>query len=235
RARHHQHDARQDPAGFRRPRQAARCDGEGRRRLRAGDRAVQGRRHRRCSARGAVAARGRGVVREILERPAGTHHAEKLGGGIEGRGAGGAHMSAPSLRSSPEWKALAKHWQSLRGTTLQQLFDADGERGTRLTAEGAGLYLDYSKNLVTGETLRLLQRLAKARGVFARRDAMFRGDRINETERRAVLHVALRAPRGERIFVDGKDVVPEVHEVLNRMAAFSDKVRSGEWRGHTGN
>ncbi|MES2405505.1 MAG: glucose-6-phosphate isomerase [Pseudomonadota bacterium] len=143
-------------------------------------------------------------------------------------------MSAPSLRSSPEWKALAKHWQSLRGTTLQQLFDADGERGTRLTAEGAGLYLDYSKNLVTGETLRLLQRLAKARGVFARRDAMFRGDKINETEKRAVLHVALRAPRGERIFVDGKDVVPEVHEVLDRMAAFSDKLRSGEWRGHTG-
>jgi len=144
-------------------------------------------------------------------------------------------MSAPSLRSSPEWKALAKHWQSLRGTTLKQLFDADDQRGIRCIAEGAGLHLDYSKNLVTGETLRLLQRLAKARGVFARRDAMFRGDRINETERRAVLHVALRAPRGERIFVDGKDVVPEVHEVLDRMAAFSDKVRSGEWRGHTGN
>jgi glucose-6-phosphate isomerase len=143
-------------------------------------------------------------------------------------------VSAPSLRSSPEWQALAKHWQALRGTTLKQLFDADGERGTRLTAEGAGLYLDYSKNLVTGETLRLLQKLAKARGVFARRDAMFRGDKINETEKRAVLHVALRAPRGEKIFVDGKDVVPEVHEVLDRMAAFSDKVRSGEWRGHTG-
>ena len=143
-------------------------------------------------------------------------------------------MSAPSLRSSPEWRALAKHWQALRGTTLKQLFDADAQRGTRLTAEGAGLYLDYSKNLATDETLRLLQRLAKARGVFARRDAMFRGDRINETEKRAVLHVALRAPRGERILVDGKDVVPEVHEVLDRMAAFSDKVRSGAWRGHTG-
>jgi len=143
-------------------------------------------------------------------------------------------VSTPSLRFSPEWQALAKHWQSLRGTTLKQLFDSDGERGTRLTAEGAGLYLDYSKNLVTGETLRLLQKLAKARGVFARRDAMFRGDKINETEKRAVLHVALRAPRGEKIFVDGKDVVLEVHEVLDRMAAFSDKVRSGEWRGHTG-
>ncbi|HEY8229866.1 MAG TPA: glucose-6-phosphate isomerase [Rhodanobacteraceae bacterium] len=143
-------------------------------------------------------------------------------------------MSTPSLRSSPEWKALAKHWQSLRSTTLKQLFDADDQRGMRCIAEGAGLHLDYSKNLVTGETLRLLQRLAKARGVFARRDAMFRGDRINETEKRAVLHVALRAPRGEKIFVDGRDVVPEVHDVLDRMAAFSDKVRSGEWRGHTG-
>ena len=143
-------------------------------------------------------------------------------------------MSTPSLRSSPEWKALAKHWQALRGTTLKQLFDADGERGTRLTAEGAGLYLDYSKNLVNDVSLRLLQKLAKARGVFARRDAMFRGDKINETEKRAVLHVALRAPRSERILVDGKDVVPEVHEVLDRMAAFSDKVRSGAWRGHTG-
>ena len=136
-------------------------------------------------------------------------------------------MSTPSLRSSSEWKALAKHWQSLRGTTLKQLFDADGQRGTRCTAEGAGLYLDYSKNLVTGDTLRLLQRLAKARGVFARRDAMFRGDKINETEKRAVLHVALRAPRDEVIRVDGKNVVPEVHDVLDRMAAFSDNVRSG--------
>src|SRR6185312_9609976 len=143
-------------------------------------------------------------------------------------------MSAPSLRSSPEWRALAKHWQALRGTTLKQLFDADSQRGARCGAEGAGLHLDYSKNLVNGETLRLLQKLAKARGVFARRDAMFRGDRINETERRAVLHVALRAPRGERIVVDGRDVVPEVHEVLDRMAAFSDKLRSGAWRGHTG-
>ena len=112
-------------------------------------------------------------------------------------------MNAPSLRALPEWKALARHWQSLRGTTLGQLFDADAARGTRLVAEGAGLYLDYSKNLVTDETLRLLRKLAKARGVFARRDAMFRGDRINETEKRAVLHVALRAPHGEKIFVDG--------------------------------
>jgi len=139
-----------------------------------------------------------------------------------------------SLTKSAEWRALARHWQSLRGTTLKQLFDADAGRGTRLVAEGAGLYLDYSKNLVTGETLRLLRQLAQARGVFDRRDAMFRGDKINETERRAVLHVALRAPRNERILVDGANVVPEVHDVLDRMAAFSDKVRSGEWRGHSG-
>ncbi|HET6912170.1 MAG TPA: glucose-6-phosphate isomerase, partial [Rhodanobacteraceae bacterium] len=112
--------------------------------------------------------------------------------------------------------------------------DADARRGTRLVAEGAGLYLDYSKNLVTGETLRLLRQLAQARGVFDRRDAMFRGDKINETERRAVLHVALRAPRNERILVDGANVVPEVHGVLDRMAAFCSKVRDGEWKGHSG-
>ena len=139
-----------------------------------------------------------------------------------------------SLTASPEWQALRAHWRSLYGTTLKQLFADDAQRGDRLVVEGAGLYLDYSKNLVTDETLRLLQELARARGVEQRRDAMFRGDKINETEKRAVLHVALRAPRGEKFFVDGKDVVPEVHEVLDRMAAFSDKVRSGEWRGHTG-
>ncbi len=142
-------------------------------------------------------------------------------------------MSA-ALRATTEWQALARHWRALRGTTLRQLFDADPDRGTRCTAEGAGLHLDYSKNLVTAETLRLLQRLAAARGVAARRDAMFRGDKINTTEQRAALHVALRAPHGEQIFIDGKDVVPEVHAVLDRMAAFCDKVRSGEWRGDTG-
>ncbi|HJR15045.1 MAG TPA: glucose-6-phosphate isomerase [Rhodanobacteraceae bacterium] len=143
-------------------------------------------------------------------------------------------MNAPSLRSTPEWRALARHWQALRGTTLKQLFDDDAKRGVRLAIEGAGLYLDYSKNLVTDETLRLLRQLAKARGVFDRRDAMFRGEKINETEKRAVLHVALRAPSNERILVDGVNVVPEVHHVLDRMAAFSDKLRSGEWRGHSG-
>ncbi|HEX5354265.1 MAG TPA: glucose-6-phosphate isomerase [Rhodanobacteraceae bacterium] len=143
-------------------------------------------------------------------------------------------MSAPSLRRLPEWRALADHWRGLRGATLKQLFDKDTRRGTRLVTEGAGLYLDYSKNLVSDESLRLLQRLARARGVFERRDAMFRGDKINATEKRAVLHIALRAPRGEVIRVDGQNVVPEVHAVLDRMAAFCDKVRSGEWRGHSG-
>ncbi|HET7611106.1 MAG TPA: glucose-6-phosphate isomerase [Rhodanobacteraceae bacterium] len=143
-------------------------------------------------------------------------------------------MTQSSLRSSAEWGALANHWRGLRGTTLKELFGEDPARGTRLVAEAAGVYFDYSKNLVTSETLRLLQRLAKARGVLARRDAMFRGDKINETERRAVLHVALRAPREARIVVDGEDVVPGVHGVLERMAAFSDKVRRGEWRGHSG-
>src|SRR5579875_2682241 len=207
--------------------------------MRKGDRRIQGSRHRRRAACGAVAARGRGGLREILERPAGPDRAEKRRAGTQGGRKGSARMKAaasrqPDLRESPEWRALEKHWQTLRGTTLRQLFDADPKRGERLAAEGAGLYLDYSKNLVTRETLRLLQRLAKARGVFARRDAMFRGDRINETEKRAVLHVALRAPRGEVIRVDGKDVVAEVHAVLGRMAAFCDKVRSGEWRGHSG-
>src|SRR5690348_15373697 len=132
-----------------------------------------------------------------------------------------------SLTESAEWQALQVHWESLRGSTLTQLFADDPDRGDRLVVEGAGLYLDYSKNLVTSETLKLLQNLARARGVEQRRDAMFRGDRINETEKRAVLHVALRAPRNAWIEVDGENVVPEVHAVLDRMAAFSDKVRSG--------
>jgi glucose-6-phosphate isomerase len=139
-----------------------------------------------------------------------------------------------SLTESAEWQALSAHWESLRGTTLTQLFSDDPDRGDRLVVEGAGLYLDYSKNLVTAETLRLLQDLARARKVEQRRDAMFRGDRINETENRAVLHVALRAPRNAWIEVDDENVVPEVHAVLDRMAAFSERVRNGEWKGHSG-
>jgi glucose-6-phosphate isomerase len=132
------------------------------------------------------------------------------------------------------WQALATHYQQIKDVHLRQLFADDPGRGERLTAEGAGLYLDYSKNRITDETVRLLLDLAQARGVAERRDAMFRGDKINITEQRAVLHVALRAPRDARILVDGHDVVPKVHQVLDAMAKFAEQVRSGAWRGHTG-
>jgi glucose-6-phosphate isomerase len=134
----------------------------------------------------------------------------------------------------PSWKALQAHHQQLRDLQLRELFAQDPTRGERLTAEGAGIYLDYSKNRVTDETLALLQRLAGEVGLRQRIDAMFRGDKINLTEDRAVLHVALRAPRGQHIEVDGQDVVPEVHQVLDEMASFSEQVRSGDWKGHTG-
>ncbi len=140
----------------------------------------------------------------------------------------------PLLTRRPEWAALHDHFQKIRDTHLRALFADDPRRGERLTAEAAGLYLDYSKHRLTDETLRLLVRLAEASGLRARIDAMFRGDKINLTEDRAVLHVALRAPRGQVIRVDGADVVPGVHEVLDRMAAFADRVRSGAWTGHTG-
>ena len=132
------------------------------------------------------------------------------------------------------WHALQTHYQQVSGLHLRQLFANDARRGERLVAEGAGLYLDYSKNRVTDETIRLLLQLADECGVMARRDAMFRGEKINVTEQRAVLHVALRAPRDARILVDGHDVVPDVHQVLDRMSAFAQRVRSGEWLGHTG-
>jgi len=143
-------------------------------------------------------------------------------------------MSATELTASPEWKALRSHFDSVKNLELRALFANDPKRGERLALEAAGLYLDYSKNRLTDETIRLLLELAKARGVAERRDAMFKGEKINTSENRAVLHVALRAARDQRILVDGKDVVPEVHAVLDRMAAFSDKVRSGAWAGHGG-
>ena len=138
------------------------------------------------------------------------------------------------LTEAPSWHALQAHYEKIKDIQLRQLFADDPNRGDRLAAEAAGLYLDYSKNRITDETIRLLIQLAKERGVADRRDAMFRGEKINITEDRAVLHVALRAPRGTQIKVDGVDVVPEVHAVLDKMAAFSDRVRSGEWKGHTG-
>ncbi len=140
----------------------------------------------------------------------------------------------PPLTSSPAWRALRAHHQAIGDAHLRQIFADDPARGTRLTAEAAGLYLDYSKHRVTDETLRLLLALAHERGLAARIEAMFTGEKINVTEDRAVLHVALRAPRNERIIVAGADVVPAVHEVLDRMAAVADDIREGRWVGHTG-
>ncbi len=138
------------------------------------------------------------------------------------------------LTERPSWRALTAHHREIAGTSLRELFAADPARGERLTAEAVGLYLDYSKHRVTDETLRLLLALAEESGLRGRIDAMFGGEKINVTEDRAVLHVALRAPRESTILVDGENVVPEVHEVLDRMAAFADRVRSGAWTGHTG-
>jgi glucose-6-phosphate isomerase len=143
-------------------------------------------------------------------------------------------MGTPSLRMRPAWASLQKHYHDVAGLHLRQLFAEDRMRGERLTAEAAGIYLDYSKNRITDETLRLLLQLARESGLRERIDAMFRGDRINVSENRAVLHVALRAPRGSSIMHDGQNVVPEVHAVLDRMADFAHRVRSGAWKGHTG-
>jgi glucose-6-phosphate isomerase len=134
----------------------------------------------------------------------------------------------------PAWNALADHHQSVRELHLRKLFADDSTRGERMTAEAVGLYLDYSKNLITDETLKLLLQLADESGLRERIDAMFRGEKINVTENRAVLHVALRAPRGASIVVDGENVVPQVHAVLDKMADFSNRVRSVGWKGHTG-
>src|SRR5579885_2685229 len=144
--------------------------------------------------------------------------------------------SAPARPAgqSPAWKALAAHHEEIGKLHLRQLFAGDPARGERLTAEAAGIYLDYSKNRITDETLRLLLQLAGESRVAEKRDAMFRGEKINVTENRAVLHVALRAPRGATIVVDGENVVLQVHEVLNKMAAFSSRIRSGDWKGYTG-
>jgi glucose-6-phosphate isomerase len=138
------------------------------------------------------------------------------------------------LTQSRAWKALQAHYEQVRGLHLRDLFAGDPGRGERLAVDALGLFFDYSKNRVTDETIKLLFDLTRESGLQSKIEAMFRGDKINFTEGRAVLHVALRAPKGESIFVDGVDVVPEVHAVLDRMAAFSDRVRSGAWKGHTG-
>ncbi len=138
------------------------------------------------------------------------------------------------LAQRPAWKSLGAHHKKIAKLHLRELFAADKKRGEKLTAEAAGLFLDYSKNRVTAETLKLLLQLAKESGLRARMDAMFRGDKINFTENRAVLHTALRAPRNAKIFVDGKNVVPDVHAVLDKLTAFAKRVRSGAWKGFTG-
>lgn len=145
-----------------------------------------------------------------------------------------ATAPAQRLTERPAWKALEAHCATIHDLHLRQIFAEDTLRGERLTAEAAGIYLDYSKNRITEETIRLLARLAEECGLRERIVAMFRGDRINTTEQRAALHVALRAPAGEHILVDGRDVVPDVHAVLDRMAAFCERVRSGAWTGHGG-
>ncbi len=142
--------------------------------------------------------------------------------------------TTPPLMSRPAWQALDKHHQQLQARHLRELFAEDPGRGERLLAEGAGLYLDYSKNRITDETLGLLVALAEEASLHERTEAMFSGERINVSENRSVLHVALRMPRGESLVVDGVNVVAQVHEVLDRMSAFADRIRAGEWKGHTG-
>jgi glucose-6-phosphate isomerase len=142
--------------------------------------------------------------------------------------------STLSLTQRPAWRALGEHYQKIKDVHLRQFFADDPKRGERLVVEDLGLYFDYSKNRITEETVRLLVALAEECGLRARSEAMFRGEKINVTEKRAVLHVALRAPRDQSIMVDGENVVPKVHEVLDRMAEFANRVRSGAWKGHTG-
>ena len=138
------------------------------------------------------------------------------------------------LTSLPAWKALQAHYEKIRSQHLRGLFQSDPARGTRLTAEAEGIYLDYSKHRITDETVRLLLELAEQSGLRERIEAMFTGEKINISEKRAVLHTALRAPRGAVIKVDGENVVPAVQEVLDRMSDFSNRVRSGAWKGFTG-
>ena len=143
-------------------------------------------------------------------------------------------MNKQTITSSPTWQALAAHFEKIQSQHLRQLFADDRQRGERLAVEAAGIYLDYSKNRINNETLTLLLQLAEQADLKARIDGMFRGDKINSTENRAVLHVALRAPRDSSIMVDGENVVPEVHKVLDAMSGFANRVCSGEWKGHTG-
>src|ERR1017187_7038306 len=142
--------------------------------------------------------------------------------------------SIPQLTKLSAWQALETHYTKLRELHLRNLFEDDPKRGTTMTAEAVGIYFDYSKHRITSETLKLLIQLVEESGLRDRIDAMFNGEKINVTENRAVLHVALRAPKGQSIILDSENVEPQVHTVLNKMADFSTKVRSGDWKGHTG-
>src|SRR5215468_629528 len=143
-------------------------------------------------------------------------------------------QSAQSLTKHKAWKALATHFKEVQNLHLRELFAQDPNRGERMTLEAAGLHLDYSKNRITEETLKLLFQLATESGLQGKIEAMFKGQKINVTEKRAVLHVALRAPREATVMMDGENVVPQVHAVLDRMTDFSNRVRHGTWKGHTG-
>ena len=138
------------------------------------------------------------------------------------------------LIQRPSWQALEAHYMKVRELHLRKLFADDPDRGERMKAEAIGIYFDYSKHRITDETLKLLLQLAEESGLRSRIDAMFRGEKINVTEKRAVLHIALRTPKGQSIIVDGEDVVPQVHAVLAKMADFSKRLHNGEWKGHTG-
>ena len=150
------------------------------------------------------------------------------------RATGATSQSIEPLTKRKAWNALQAHYEKVRVLHLRDFFASDPKRGERMTAEAMGMFLDYSKNRITDETVKLLVQLAEESGLRQRIDAMFRGEKINVTENRAVLHVALRAPGGTSLLVDGENVVPEVHAVLDKMADFSNRVRSGAWKGHSG-
>ncbi|MGA7979915.1 MAG: glucose-6-phosphate isomerase [Chromatiaceae bacterium] len=189
---------------------------------------------------------GGGNVKKLKKLPSGCREVENANAFVGGfrawdtAAASADHLGdqatsgSRSITARPAWKALAAHHRKVRGLHLRQLFAEDPTRGERMAAEGAGIYLDYSKNRITDETLELLLQLADECDLRGRIDAMFHGERINVSEQRAVLHVALRAPKGTSIVLDGQDVVPEVHAVLDKMTDFAEQVRSGAWLGHTG-
>src|SRR5512147_2311863 len=153
---------------------------------------------------------------------------------LECQGGDAMTSGAVPLTQGTAWNALREHYEANKAVHMRELFAKDPARGTRLVCDAQGIYLDYSKNRLTDDTVRLLLDLANAAGLRAGIDAMFRGDKINVTENRAVLHVALRAPAGATIKVDGENVVPKVHAVIEKMAGFANRIRSGEWKGHTG-